>query len=407
MKRFFGVLLCIVAVALIILCDTVAEHISTVAQLIIVLCTIACVTGAVFLFRSAAKQRKSHAQKTRQATPSQSSASFDSASKHTSSSKTYDSILDVPVGDLFSINMSTEILHGNDNEREEPANSHLVYHQLNKLPSEIRELLWVKGEQECSLQEPSLINPLLPVDNNVQHLNWIEDIGYYLSYKGLSPKQRYIYLKWLENVTKPIPIGYVFIFYYGLERHIFTNKNIMALKMISELRLFHKNPSFQAYSLDALLISFKHSPLPSDVINIDYADLPSPLYLLLKGTVANEFDVYDLMHTARSWGFANTRYIKGENGLSDIYAMELTTVLINLYHAPAIPVTEQDFMDSKNDHLCRLANYSLHIDSRFLSISNITTNMQYAAHVVSLLTEAHERTKVKLRKIRSVQKMSQ
>ncbi|MCI0564532.1 MAG: TerB N-terminal domain-containing protein, partial [Nitrososphaera sp.] len=43
---------------------------------------------------------------------------------------------------------------------------------------------------------------------------------YYPSYMELSPEQRWVYLSWLKDVRQPIYIGYVFIYYYGLERHL-------------------------------------------------------------------------------------------------------------------------------------------------------------------------------------------
>ena len=45
---------------------------------------------------------------------------------------------------------------------------------------------------------------------------------YYPSYAGLSPEQRWVYLNWLTDVSQPVYIGYVFLYYYGLERQLLS-----------------------------------------------------------------------------------------------------------------------------------------------------------------------------------------
>ena len=51
--------------------------------------------------------------------------------------------------------------------------------------------------------------------------NDIERPSYYPEFRRLTPEQRWIYLDWLRNVDSEVNIGYVFVFYYGLERHLF------------------------------------------------------------------------------------------------------------------------------------------------------------------------------------------
>ena len=54
-------------------------------------------------------------------------------------------------------------------------------------------------------------------------------------------------------MDKEINIGYVFIFYYGLERHLFFGDAESAFDMILRLRQRHKNGSFMSYSSSALV----------------------------------------------------------------------------------------------------------------------------------------------------------
>jgi hypothetical protein len=59
---------------------------------------------------------------------------------------------------------------------------------------------------------------------------------YYPSYAELSPEQRFVYLQWLQDISKDIDVGYKFLFYYGLERHLLTGDFENAFDMIIRLR---------------------------------------------------------------------------------------------------------------------------------------------------------------------------
>jgi hypothetical protein len=69
--------------------------------------------------------------------------------------------------------------------------------------------------------DPALINPLLPVD--FSDPDWSgATVGYWPSYAGISPGARAAYLKWLAD-GRPglgVPIGWVFLYFYGLERRV-------------------------------------------------------------------------------------------------------------------------------------------------------------------------------------------
>lgn len=70
--------------------------------------------------------------------------------------------------------------------------------------------------------EPSLINPKLPID--AQHANSSGGgIDYWPSYSEISAASRTAYLQWLGGGRKDpqVFVGYVFIFFYGLERRVY------------------------------------------------------------------------------------------------------------------------------------------------------------------------------------------
>lgn len=102
--------------------------------------------------------------------------------------------------------------------------------------------------------DPSTIFLKLPIRQPTRE-DSVEPLGYYPSYAGLSPEQRWIYLNWLQDVTKEVDIGYVFVYYYGLERHLLTGIFDRAFDEILKLRGYHKNNSFLGYSESSLLNS--------------------------------------------------------------------------------------------------------------------------------------------------------
>jgi hypothetical protein len=103
------------------------------------------------------------------------------------------------------------------------------------------------------IDEPSAIYTNLPIIIN--NSKPVEKPGYYPSYRELDPIQKGNYLNWLTNPYNEIDIGYVFVFYYGLERHLLLGDFESAFETIIKLRNAHKNKSFLAYSLNAIILS--------------------------------------------------------------------------------------------------------------------------------------------------------
>jgi hypothetical protein len=81
----------------------------------------------------------------------------------------------------------------------------------------------------------------------------VPELPYFPSYSGMTPEQRGLYLEWLCDISNPIDVGYVFVYYYGLERHLVVGMFDAAVDEILALRSFHSNSSFQSYSASALV----------------------------------------------------------------------------------------------------------------------------------------------------------
>ncbi len=115
--------------------------------------------------------------------------------------------------------------------------------------------------------DPSTIFLKLPIKKPTRP-DSIEPLGYYPSYAALSPEQRWVYLNWLQDVTEEVDIGYVFIYYYGLERHLLTGKFGRAFDEILKLRRYHLNKSFLGYSESSLMNSSLLMKRPDKLIEL-------------------------------------------------------------------------------------------------------------------------------------------
>ena len=59
----------------------------------------------------------------------------------------------------------------------------------------------------------------------------------------------------MNDINEEINIGYVFIYYYGLERNLLIGDFDTAFQEILLLTRIHNNKSFESYSYNALLFS--------------------------------------------------------------------------------------------------------------------------------------------------------
>jgi tellurite resistance protein len=109
--------------------------------------------------------------------------------------------------------------------------------------------------------EPSAIITSLSVGSTAAHP--LVDFGYYPSYDRISEEQRRCYLEWLSAGRKDADpahrsLGYVFMFFYGLERRIVLDRDRDPVLLEEALRLLqhygsaHKSRSLKSYFLQLL-----------------------------------------------------------------------------------------------------------------------------------------------------------
>lgn len=157
------------------------------------------------------------------------------------------------------------------------------------------------------LEEPSLIWTKLPVMPNDELET---EPMYYSVYHMLSPKHRYQYLMWLQDVTKPTNLSYVFLYYYGLERHLLIGDYDKARDEIIRLIKYHDQNKFRFYVI---------APLIAASLYRKKLDILEKAPFLLK-EVTNEalalraahrtpLIAKDVINLAYEVGFKNKRYI--------------------------------------------------------------------------------------------------
>lgn len=311
----------------------------------------------------------------------------------------------------YDLNISENLPDINSN----PTSDGLPETFIKSIPNEVFNLLWFKNgpfknfekpvdhisskngvQLEISFssdEEPSALDVFLPIKKGVDN----EKIGYYPAYSDLNEVQRYQYLNWLKDIDQEIDISYVFIFYYGLERYLLTEKWKDACNMIYKLQNNHSNGSFYSYSSDALLITaLKHKDISLLKI-LDKEKIQPLAYASVKGALSNSFNANDIISFARIVGWTNKRYIDSEYNL---FLNELENNLINTFKSNEYFVDPEEYKNIKTPVVLMLANYSLGIDDRKFEIPDILSSIKIKSDLYKLLETTHNNVKIILRERR-------
>ena len=255
-------------------------------------------------------------------------------------------------------------------------------------------------------EEPSSISLKLPV-KSLENSSKIERPSYCPRYVDITPEQRGEYWKLLADPYNPnIDIGYVFILYYGLERHLLNGDYEKAFDIILKLRDVHKNGSFQSYSANALILTCicrKRTDLIIKFIqSIDHnyeLDFSDNLYLLCKFELGIPISAKDMMRMAKTFEFTNLNYIKK---YPDTFEEILLENIEKKYNANTLTIT--DFItktEYKKLHLQETPIFAnMSIIDKSLKVPVIGENFKLKKAVYDLLETSHEQTKARLASLR-------
>ncbi|MFK0094667.1 TerB N-terminal domain-containing protein [Pseudomonas sp. NPDC090592] len=145
--------------------------------------------------------------------------------------------------------------------------------------------------------EPSLLDATLRVARSTMSLT-DRQMSYWPSYKTITPEARRAYLQWLAGGRRqPADVGYVFLFFYGLERRALIDApndpqakaEIPAIKAEVErlLELYGDNNSFRGYATRFLAHVDTGAVVPQSYLSeptalgVDGYELPMPVRIAL------------------------------------------------------------------------------------------------------------------------------
>ncbi len=259
-------------------------------------------------------------------------------------------------------------------------------------------------------EEPSLIYTNQKI-NKIKDLTSIERPSYWPTYSELTPEQKWVYLTLLSNpYNRAIDIAFVFILYYGLERHLLCGNFEEAIYVILKLRDVHTNKSFQSYSANAVVLScmlHKRSDLVLDFIN----SLDKEHELLFSNNLFlicyYSFDIHlmpkDVMRMASTFEFNKKNYIKKN---TELFLKSLTTAIESKLGINTIDLKKyliaSEIKKVKQQEVGIFANISI-ID-KSITIPLLSDNFKLKREMYNFLEIAHEDVKKKLAEIRKVKK---
>lgn len=241
--------------------------------------------------------------------------------------------------------------------------------------------------------DPSTIYSMLQAVDPLSPKN-VPRLYYFPSYSEMTPEQRGSYLRWLCDVTNEIDIGYVFVYYYGLERHLVYGDFDEAFDEIKLLRKHHDNGSFQSYSASALVHScllrkrvdkLQQLYAPGD---FDYFDNFNLLIL----HYSNLDLLPDMMfQLASRLPGVNRRYVKLK---PDLYKQKITDVLIGRFGKPSYPLSSQFQLDAVEGIPYPIfANISFPPEIRTPRLPNLLQHAQFQGEMGAIFQEVHEAVK--------------
>jgi hypothetical protein len=255
-------------------------------------------------------------------------------------------------------------------------------------------------------EEPSLIytKQHIIIPNNI---SLIERPPYFPTYSGLTPEQKGVYIKLLQNpYDSSIDIGFVFILYYGLERHLLIGDYEKAYKVILKLRDVHSNKSFQSYSANALVLtSMLHhkGEIAFDFIksldkSFEYS-FSDNLFLLCYFSFEIPLTANDIMRMARTFEFSNLNYIKK---YPDVFLEVLESLLLEKYGEKTVLISQllnkSDISKLSTQDVPIFANTS--IRDKSFPVPMLSSNFKLKKEFNILLENTHEIVKKRIIEMR-------
>lgn len=249
--------------------------------------------------------------------------------------------------------------------------------------------------------EPSLIWSKMALEPNT---DLEKSPMYYPAYSQFYPKTRYQYLNWLRDVTQTTNLSYVFLYFYGLERHLLIGNYDAAVDEVIRLLEHHKQKSFWSYACRSLIAASlirKRTDVVDRAPFLLHEEIDEALALRIAyGTSMSPDDIITLAYKV---GFTNKRYIKLHPAL---FKKNLQNIIDEFESEHGKLLSFFKLEDFKRIKSPVFANMSIPSSVRDLPVPQVIDDKQFKTAMYNLLTEAHKRTKHELDKERAVARES-
>lgn len=245
--------------------------------------------------------------------------------------------------------------------------------------------------QNSSDEEPSLIYTTLPI-SQPENISAVNPPSYYPSYSDFTPEQRWTYLNFLNNPYDNHDIGYVFMLYYGLERHMLYGKFEQAFEVILKLRNVYDNHSFQEYSANSIILMciFYNRPdlLSKFVESLGENDLGFNTFILVLLFLNNNILPEQLIKYSSYFGFTKKRYINSDYNL---FLSMLIDTLNETYNHAYLPITFLNTCSINTQEMPIFANISLR--QNMIKFPQYSSNEQLCQLGFEALQLSHDKVK--------------
>ena len=238
--------------------------------------------------------------------------------------------------------------------------------------------------------EPSVIYKDLPVSKPPND-EIVERPQYYPSFIALDPYQRWKYLNWLNNISDTIDIGYVFLYYYGLERNLLLGDFETSYQEILFLRKFHNNSkSFESYSYNALLFGSVYRnrfDIAKFVMENESRNGIDNIDLLFKYRFSQAITIEDLMTLAKKVKGVNLNYIKK---IPEKYQAAMSLVLSDKFGSSDYPIHSlYEIQDIPRRQILTFANLSFPSSLREPHLPNFLEFQPFLIELSEIFSKAH------------------
>jgi len=245
--------------------------------------------------------------------------------------------------------------------------------------------------------DPSTIYIHLPISEDHE----VPGLPYWPHYIELTPGQRYNYLKWLRDVEQPIDMGYVFLYYYGLERQLIIGDFEKAFDEIVKLRNAHGNKSFHQYSENSLL----HAAILRDKIDnlnelherTEISGYSNAMFLFAfnAGLELGEEQLILIFHKLCT---ISRKAVKENKSL---FLECLTSTLNRRYGKSSFAIKDYEISNVKTVTEARFANYSFPKDIQYVEITDFYQCKPLIQELESLFDETYTLYKSKKAELKS------